>query len=114
MVGLLSCRLVHHEVIPAAFEEQGDTFELFFKSMQYTKRDSERVRSKVGGGGGGGRSSGGSRGFLLVLKNYIPFRTQFFLICCSLALKQDQIVSELLSKFHMHNKLSRPSPLCFT
>ena len=52
MVGLLSCRLVHHEVIPAAFEEQGDTFELFFKSMQYTKRDSERVRSKVGGGDG--------------------------------------------------------------
>ena len=47
----------------------------------------------------GAYASGGSRGFLLVLKNY-PFSELKKKNLCSW--KQDQIVSELLSKFHMY------------
>ena len=45
--------------------------------------------------------SGGSRGFLLVLKNYPLSELKIFFVALWL-LQQDQIVSELFSKFHMH------------
>ena len=46
-----------------------------------------------------GEPSGGSRGFLLVLKNYPFSELKTFFIALYL-LKRDQIVSELLRKFH--------------